>query len=178
MTSRAGWGIIAGLCMFPVIIVVLFLGVTGGGTPAAAPATAVAAAGPAAAAAVTSASETAFISAALTDIGAPDTPANSTSMAAWYLHEYPSWPPGAQNNPWDSTLPEPGSTPFNTLQGGFHVWNYPSPTVGAHATALTLEGGPYSLIVAALRSGAGLCRNGSLAGEFSTWSGGGYSGVC
>jgi hypothetical protein len=176
--NRPVWWVIAGLCLFPLILLVLFLGVAGGGTPAATPAAAVAAAGAPAPVTVTSASETAFISAVLTDIGAPVTPANSTSMAAWYLHEYPSWPPGAQDNPWDSTLPEPGSTPFNTLQFGGHVWNYPSAAVGVQATALTLEGGPYPLIISALRAGAGLCGNPSLAPEFLSWSGNGYSGVC
>lgn len=126
---------------------------------------------------VTSGSETAFIRAALADLGAPATQADMASMAAWERREYPSWPPGAQNNPWDSTLYEPGSWAFNTF-GGLHVWNYPTATEGAHATALTLEGGLYPLIVSALRSGAGLCGQPALAGEFRTWSGGGYSSAC
>lgn len=131
---------------------------------------------PSAAAPVTSGSETAFFTAVLTDLGAPGTRADLRSLEAWYPHEYPSWPPGARYNPLDTILAEPGSWAFNTFSGGLHVQSYPSAAEGAEATARTLERG-YPAIVAALRSGGGLCGR-SLAGEFLTWSGNGYSGVC
>lgn len=125
---------------------------------------------------VKSASEQAFIGAVLTDLAAPVTAANVTSMSAWFRREWPSFPPGAANNPLDTILPEPGSWNFNTFGGGLHVQGYPNPTEGAHATARTLTG--YPGIVGAFRSGQGLCGNPSLVGEFSTWSGGGYQAVC
>ena len=131
------------------------------------------------AAAVTGSGELPFIAAVLNDLGAPDTEANKRSLLGWFPREYPSWPPWAANNPMSSTLPMPGVTVYNTLQGGGHVWNYPTAGVGAQATALTLEGGDwYPRIVALLRSGAGLCGNPSIASELLTWSGNGYSEVC
>jgi hypothetical protein len=128
-----------------------------------------------AAVAVTSGGETAFIAAALSDLGAPDSTGNRQSLAAWAAHEGP-WGTVGQWNPLDSTLYEPGSTAFNTFGGGLHVWNYPDASAGAHATALTIEG--YPQITAALRSGAGLCGNPALAGEFGKWSGNAYQEVC
>jgi hypothetical protein len=119
---------------------------------------------------VASGSQPAFIRAVLADLGAPDTQADVTSLASWFPHEGTA----AENNPMASTMPEPGATIFN-YDG---VRNYVSPSQGAQATAATLDDGDYPLIVAALRSGAGLCGNPSLAGEFLTWSGGGYSEVC
>jgi hypothetical protein len=131
-----------------------------------------------AAAPVTSGSETAFIGAVLADLGAPDTAADVTSLADWFPHEWPQWPPEAANDPLDSILPAPGSTDFNTFDGNLHVQNYPTAAEGAQATAQTLANGYYPQILAALKSGAGLCGNPNLAAEFDTWSGGGYSGVC
>jgi hypothetical protein len=123
-------------------------------------------------------SETAFITAVLASLGAPDSQANVASLASWFPHEFPSWPPSAAWNPMASTLQMPGSTVYNTLPDGRHVWNYPDPSEGAQATALTLADGYYPLIVAGLRSGRGLCGDTAIAGELLTWSGGGYSGVC
>jgi len=129
--------------------------------------------------AVASGSEAAFIAAVLAGLGAPATAANKQSLAAWFPREFPSWPPRAASNPMSSTLPMPGSWAYNTLADGLHVQNYPSAAEGAQATALTLEGGNwYPHIVAALRSGAGLCGNQSITGELLTWSGSGYSEVC
>ena len=125
------------------------------------------------AAQVTSGSEKAFIRATLADLGAPATRANVSSLASWFPREFPSWPPMAANNPMASTMPAPGATIYNSVG----VRNYVSASQGAHATAVTLANGHYPGIVAALRSGRGLC-GGGLAGEFRTWSGGGYSSVC
>jgi hypothetical protein len=125
------------------------------------------------AAPVTSGSEDAFIRATLADLGAPATQANVTSLASWFPHEFPAWPPMAANNPMATTMPAAGSTTYN----GVGVQNYPDASEGAQATAQTLDDGYYPGIAAALRSGRGLC-GGSLASEFLTWSGNGYSGVC
>jgi hypothetical protein len=122
----------------------------------------------------TDATETAFISAVLADMGAPNTPVNIKSLASWFTHEFAQWPPNAQNNPMATTQKMPGSTTFNS-QG---VQNYPDAKTGATATAQTLLNGHYPNIVAALKSGKGLCGNSSIAQELLTWSGGGYSSVC
>ena len=121
-------------------------------------------------------SETAFFAAVLAALGAPATQADMRSLEAWYPHEYPSWPPAAQDDPLDSTLRMPGSWPYNTFDGDLHVQSYPTAAEGAQATAATLENG-YPLITAALRSGGGACGNG-FASEFSTWSGNAYEEVC
>jgi hypothetical protein len=118
--------------------------------------------------------ERAFIGTVLAGLGAPATGADVSSLAAWFPHEFPSWPPAAAYNPMASEMPEPGSTAFNSAG----VQNYVSATQGAQATAATLADGRYPRIVAALKSGRGLCGDSSLAAEFLTWSGGGYSGVC
>lgn len=131
--------------------------------PAAASAPVLTAAGP---------GEAGYTAAVFAALGAPDTAANASSMAAWISHETP-WPPVASWNAMNTTLPMSGSWVFNSVG----VQSYPSESEGVQATASTLLGG-YPLIVASLRSGAGLCGNPSLAGEFLTWSGGGYSEVC
>jgi hypothetical protein len=133
-------------------------------------------AAPPAAAPVVSGSESAFIDAVLTDLGVPagKRQADATSLAAWFPHEFPSFPPAAAWNPMASTLQMPGSTIYN----GVGVQNYTDPSEGAQATALTLADGWYPHILAALKSGNGLCGNPSLTGDFLVWSGNGYSGVC
>jgi hypothetical protein len=115
--------------------------------------------------------ETAWITAMLTAIGAPPTPANIKSISSWIAHEGPYGTQG-QNNPLNTTLKMPGSTSFM----GLAVQNYPTPAEGIAATAQTLTGGPYGDILLYLRSGQGLCGR-SLHG-LSVWSGGGYSQVC
>jgi hypothetical protein len=121
-------------------------------------------------------SETAFIAAVLADLGVPvgKRSADITSIASWFPHEFPSWPPAAAWNPMASTLQMSGSTTYNSAG----VQNYVSAAEGAQATALTLADGFYPLIVADLRSGRGLCGDTAIAAELLTWSGGGYSGVC
>lgn len=125
------------------------------------------------AAAPTNASEKAFISALLSTLSAPDNAANQNSLAAWFRHEFGSWPPRAANNPMATTQPEPGATTYNPIG----VKNYPDSLTGVKATAATLNNGLYPTIIANLRAGKGIC-GGGMAGEFSKWSGGGYSSVC
>lgn len=120
----------------------------------------------------TTASETSMIDSILKGVGAPTTQANIDSLSAWIQHETP-WPPVASNNPMNTTLKAAGSTQYNSVG----VQNYPTPEEGAQANAQTLLGG-YPNIVAALRSGKGLCGNPNLSAEFLKWSGGGYSSVC
>jgi len=131
----------------------------------------VSASGAGAIAAPVGAGETAYMTAVLTAIGAPATAADIHSMVAWRTHETP-WPPVAANNPLNTTQKMSGSTDYNSVG----VQNYPSALEGIAATAATLLNGNYGDVVAALRSGKGLCGR-SFAG-LSTWSGGGYSEVC
>lgn len=136
---------------------------------------------PAGEAPVSGPGETAFIKAVLTDLHAPATDANVASVTAWVRHET-SWPSAAANNPLDSTLPEPGSTNFNTIvlaNGGvIHVQNYPDAAEGAAATAATIANGSYPHIIAGLDDGIGLCGDTAAPADFTTWSGNGYSAVC
>lgn len=110
----------------------------------------------------------AFAKSVLASIGAPQTSANIASIEAWARREGG----GGSNNPLNTTFGMPGATDFNSVG----VKNYSSMSVGVLATAKTIMGGGYSDIIAALKSGHGLC-GGSYAG-LSRWSGGGYSSVC
>lgn len=109
-----------------------------------------------------------FAKSLLATIGAPQTSANVNSILAWINHEGG----GGTNNPLNTTLQMGGSSSFNSVG----VQNYSSLATGVLANAKTLLGGNYSDIVAALKSGQGLCGR-SFSG-LSTWSGGGYSEVC
>jgi hypothetical protein len=117
----------------------------------------------------------AFAKSVLATIHAPITPQNVASIEAWARREGG----GGANNPLNTTYGSPQSgisgvpgTTFNSVG----VMNYPSQAWGVLATAHTILGGGYGDIVAALRSGNGLCGR-SFSG-LSTWSGGGYSSVC
>jgi hypothetical protein len=136
-----------------------------GGTPATGGS--VAGSGPGAGSAAASGSETSFYTAVLQDLGAPVTNANLMSMYAWGRHEEPSFPPPNAWNPLNIK---------NLVTGGFA--QYSSASDGASKTAGFMLANSYGNIVAALRSGNGLCGNASIAGELSAWSGGGYSSVC
>lgn len=120
----------------------------------------------------------AWITAFLASVGAPPTPANLSSVAAWINHESPwnaSPPDGAlyTNNPLNTTEPGFGSTGTVNAVG---VRIYPSVAEGLAATQAVITNGRYGDILLYLRSGRGLCGL-SLSG-LSTWSGGGYSQVC
>lgn len=117
------------------------------------------------------ANEELIIRGVLTGLAAPQTKSNIDSMANWRAKETP-WPPVAAFNPWNTTLPMPGASNFNSVG----VKNYTSWGQGISATVLTLQGG-YPGIVASLRAGTGVCGGGHAA-EFSKWSGGGYTSVC
>lgn len=123
----------------------------------------------------TNSSESAFWTAVLKTLGAPATTANINSLQAWSNKEsiWPGGPgKGGLYNPLNTTLSQPGATNFNSVG----VKNYNSPAVGVTATVQTLLGG-YPQIVSLLKSGQGLCGT-DAGGEFSKWSGGGYSSVC
>lgn len=119
--------------------------------------------------------QTAAFTALLAAIGAPPTKANLNSMNSWYAHEEPTWPPPCKNNPLNTTLVMGGSSQC-PLVSSAPVQAYPSMVIGLTANARTLLQG-YPTIVSLLRSGKGLCGQ-TANGEFSKWSGNGYSTVC
>jgi len=121
-------------------------------------------------------SEKAWIVALLTSMGAPSTTANINSLSAWFAREGPWGTQGGNGN-------NPLNTSITGLPGYEGKWSlapvvsiYATASDGIAATVATLHG--YPEIVAALRSGQGLCGNESVASELSEWSGGGYSQVC
>jgi hypothetical protein len=128
--------------------------------------------GPSAGSAPASGSETSFYTALLKDLGAPVTPANLMSMYAWGRHEEPCFPPqDCGGNAWNPLNIK------NFISGGFE--QYSSAAEGAAHTAGFMLANNYPSIVAALRSGNGLCGSDpAIAAELSRWSGGGYSSVC
>lgn len=112
-----------------------------------------------------------FASDVLAALGAPTTAANVQSIEDWAAQEGG----GGANNPLNTTLQTAGSTGSINSVG---VQNYANTADGVTATAQTLEGGNYSAIVAALKSGSGLIGAGGAVGsELSTWSGGGYDSL-
>lgn len=123
--------------------------------------------------------ETAWFTAMLTALGAPATKANLASLHNWRLQESPwdtSAPDGAlyAHNPLNTTLATSGSVGQVNSVG---VQMYANAAAGIAATVQTLLGG-YPHIVADLRKGIGLSTGDpGVAGELSTWSGGGYSSV-
>jgi hypothetical protein len=58
----------------------------------------------------------------------------------------------AENNPVNTTQPEPGATPYNTFDGSLHVWNYPTMDEGLTAIAATFNNGLNQAVLAALRN--------------------------
>lgn len=99
-------------------------------------------------------------------IGAPATPANIRFLDAWQKGEGGT----ATNNPLNTTKRGyAGETDYNSVG----VKNYPTPSIGAIATAQTLQNGYYPHIVAALRSGnpasVDSAQMQSLVKELKTW---------
>jgi hypothetical protein len=112
-----------------------------------------------------------FASSVLQALGAPATSANVQSIEDWAAQEGG----GGANNPLNTTLQTAGSTGSINSVG---VQNYANTADGVAATAQTLQGGNYSAIVSALKSGSGLIGAGGAVGsELSTWSGGGYDSL-
>jgi hypothetical protein len=120
-----------------------------------------------------SGSETAWIIALLSSIGAPSTQANINSISSWIAHEGPYGTQGA-NNPLNTTIETSG---YTGKFAGTPVSNFDNAADGIAGTVATLLGG-YPDILAALRSGVGLCGNSSVSADLHKWSGGGYSQVC
>jgi hypothetical protein len=122
--------------------------------------------------------ELAWSEAILTALGDPLTDANIKSMGYWMQNEAGSPPSGivGANNPINVSAPGYGGTPIKSEGGGYSLYSYPTVQDGIDATVAYLTPTGYGGILAALKAGAGLSSS-SLAGEFSTYSGGGYSTV-
>ena len=121
-----------------------------------------------------SSSESDWIKAVLSGLGAPATAANVDSMMDWISHEsvFPGGNgEGGKWNPLNTTQTESGSTSYNSVG----VQNYPDEQTGINATIQTLNNGNYGDILMMLKSGQGL-KSGASAG-LSKWSGGGYTSV-
>lgn len=115
---------------------------------------------------------TAWATAILAAIGAPNSQSNVTSLTDWFNQEGG----GGANNPLNTTQPGFGAT--NSINS-LGVKSYATPADGVAATAATLKSGLYPGIVNALKSGSGLVGidSSQVASELSTWSGGHYSTV-
>lgn len=87
----------------------------------------------------------------LQGIGAPLTPENYKLLAAWAQAEGGS----ASYNAFNTTLPKPGSTNYNSFgpDGRYHVQSYPDYATGVSATVATLQQSNMSAIRSALVSG-------------------------
>jgi hypothetical protein len=139
---RRGVAVLAALLAFPLLVIVLVLGSTGGPqvapTAGAAPVTAGLAAGAGAAA-----GGQAWARSLLAAGGWPVTICNVGAIVAWERAEgsTPAW-----RNFLDTTLREPGSHPVNSVG----VQAYPSVREGLAATVATLRGGAYGPILTAL----------------------------
>jgi hypothetical protein len=124
-----------------------------------------------------STSEADWIKALLTSLGAPQTDANINSLTSWIAKET-TWtdngPDGAlyTNNPLNTSQAASGAT---SIGGGSVVKKYVTAASGITATVQTIQ--QYPQILAALKSGNGLCGS-TLSGSFSEWSDGGYDSVC
>jgi hypothetical protein len=99
-----------------------------------------------------------------------NTPGNQSLIEKWVAREGG----GGLNNPLNTTLRQPGSTPLKGNSAG--VQNYTSFIQGVDATALTIGNGFYPDIVAALGTGNAnaIDASGGLAHGLSKWSNNAY----
>lgn len=103
-------------------------------------------------------------------VGAKVNAENLRLLDAWQRAEGGT----AKWNPLNCTIELPGSTAYNTFTAGgatLHVWNYPRPTWGVCATALTLSNGNYGGILADLQAGTKTAEQivHDRAAQFSVW---------
>lgn len=85
----------------------------------------------------------------LTSGGWPRTACNISAITAWENAEGGNWANSARFNPLDTTEPEPGSYPMNSVG----VQAYTSWAEGFRATFTTLANGNYGGILATLAAG-------------------------
>jgi hypothetical protein len=90
-----------------------------------------------------------WAAALLTAAGWPRTACNLSAVTAWEQAEGGNWANSARFNPLNTTQPEPGSYPVNSVG----VQAYPSWRSGFAATLATLGNGHYPAILSALSGG-------------------------
>lgn len=117
-----------------------------------------------------------WANALLTFMGLPTSQSNVQFLVSWAAMEGGNWNNTATYNPLNTTLQLPGSS---VMSGGntAGVQAYQSWDQGLQAISQTLQG--YPGIMAALQSGNATQadQSGQLSGDFSKWSGGGYTSV-
>ena len=101
----------------------------------------------------------------LQSLGVPLTTANEQSLIAWALLEGG----GGTYNPLNTSLPEPGSTTFNS----YGVQNYTDWAEGITADTSTINEAAYTQIKSDLTAGTGI----GATPELDTWSGNGYGSL-
>lgn len=117
-----------------------------------------------------------FAHALLTEGGFVDNDEHVLGIVAWAVAENSE----ARFNPLDTTQPEDGAEPFNTIpiQGGeIHVWNYPDAPTGIKATLATLGNGHYSEVLTELRTSPGSADALARAVGTTPWGTGDFSAV-
>lgn len=90
-----------------------------------------------------------WAAALLSSGGWPQSACNLAAVTGWEAAEGGNWGNSARFNPLDTTQPEPGSWPINSVD----VMAYPSWAEGFAATLATLRNGRYGGILAALSAG-------------------------
>ena len=124
------------------------------------------------------ANQLAWSEAILRALGDPLTQANIVSIGYWMQNEAGTPPHGivGANNPINVSQPGYGGWPIKSEGNGYNLYSYPTPQAGIQALVAYINPNGYPLILAALKSGAGLSSP-SLGGELSEYSGGGYSTI-
>jgi hypothetical protein len=105
--------------------------------------------------------------------GWPRTPCNVAAVTAWERAEGGHWANAARYNPLDTTQPEPGSYPMNSVG----VQAYTSWASGFRATLTTLANGNYPRVLGALSAGDS-ARAVAVAVAASPWGTGAFPATC
>ena len=105
--------------------------------------------------------------------GLPRTSCNVGAITAWEAAEGGHWENAARFNPLDTTEPEPGSQPMNSVG----VQAYTSWQEGLQATVTTLNNGQYGGILTALQGGGNAQAVAGAVGS-SPWGTGSFQANC
>jgi len=105
--------------------------------------------------------------------GWPESACNLSAVTAWERAEGGHWANAARFNPLDTTQPEQGSWPMNSVG----VQAYPSWAAGFRATLTTLANGRYAAVLAALSAGTSAQAVADAAAA-SPWGTGPFTASC
>ena len=106
-------------------------------------------------------------------LGDQDTPCNQAAIVAWEAAEGGNWDNTAQYNPLDTTMPEPGSWPMNSVG----VQAYPAWQEGMQANLSAITNGLYGPVLSALQAGDSAQAVANAVGS-SPWGTGYYEASC